>query len=95
MEDRSKKVRENRLRKKLDRMGYRLEKSRLRDDRAVGYGGYLIADKWKNVVVDGARPYEYCLSLNDVETFTEEKPPCLPRLSKSTIKKSTKSRRDR
>ena len=32
------KVRENRLRRMAERQGYKLEKSRIRDPRAIGYG---------------------------------------------------------
>lgn len=66
------KNRENRLRKKLGKMGYGLKKSRLRDGRAVGYGGYMIIDRQTNAVVSGAAPYDYCLSLDDAETFARE-----------------------
>ena len=40
----SEKVRENRLRRKADRLGYRLEKSRRRDPDAIDYGKYWIID---------------------------------------------------
>ena len=35
-------VREDRLRRKLDRMGYKLMKSRARDPDDITYGGYQI-----------------------------------------------------
>ena len=42
------KARENRLRRKAERQGYEMRKSRLRDPRAIGYGTYqLIPDKGK------------------------------------------------
>ena len=73
------KNRESRLRGKLDRMSYRLIKSRSRDDRVLGYGGFMILDKWKNVVVDGAVPHAFSLSLDDVETLTKNRPRYWPR----------------
>lgn len=65
------KVRENRLRRKLNRMGYHLTKNRLRDGRAIGYGGYMILDRGNSFAVAGASPYAYSLSLDDVEAFTK------------------------
>jgi hypothetical protein len=38
------KVRENRLRRKADRMGYRLSRSRSRDPDAIDYGLYALLD---------------------------------------------------
>jgi hypothetical protein len=40
--DPAEKTRENRLRRVAERRGFRLEKSRLRDPRAIGYGRYCI-----------------------------------------------------
>ena len=68
----SEKVLENRLRRKLERMGYRLQKSRSRDGRAIGFGGYMIIDKWTSFVEAGGHPYFYSLSLDDVENFANE-----------------------
>lgn len=47
------KVRENRLRRKLDRMGYRLMRSRARDPDDITYGGYQITDIEVGGVVAG------------------------------------------
>jgi hypothetical protein len=47
------KVLENRLRRKLARMGYRLEKSRRRDPDAIDYGKYWVIDLKTNVLVFG------------------------------------------
>jgi len=44
-------VRENRLRRMADRQGFRLEKSRRRDPRAIGYGTYRIVDLQTNAVM--------------------------------------------
>ena len=65
------KVRENRLRRKLERMGYCLMKSRRRDPQAYDYDGYMILDYWTNAVVVGAGSRPFNLSLDDVEVFTQ------------------------
>lgn len=44
--DQEEKVRENRIRRKLARMGYGLTKSRVRDHQAYNYNGYMIVDAW-------------------------------------------------
>ncbi len=67
------KVRENRLRRKLERMGYRLCKSRRRDPQAYDYGGYMILNFWSNTVVEGYTPHAYSMSLDEVEKFTGKK----------------------
>ena len=36
------KVRENRIRRMAERQGYKLEKSRIRDPRAIGYGAVTL-----------------------------------------------------
>lgn len=69
METVSEKVRENRLRRMASRQGYRVLKSRRRDDRAYDYGGYMIIDANTNFVVWGSHPLAFCLSLGDVEDW--------------------------
>ena len=80
--DQDEKVRENRVRRKLDRMGYRLTKSGRRDPKAVDFGGYMIVDAWRNVPMAGAQPYQYSMSLEDVEKFIEEEGPNRPKPKK-------------
>lgn len=65
------KVRENRLRRKADRMGYRLLKSRRRDPAALEYGGYMIVDVETGGAVAGTgnAGRGYALSLDDVEEW--------------------------
>jgi hypothetical protein len=65
------KTRENRLRRKLDRMGYRLLKARRRDPDAVDYGMYVIADVQTNGIVFGTWDNTdwYQLTLDDVEEW--------------------------
>jgi hypothetical protein len=60
---------ENRLRRMASRQGYELNKSRLRDPRAIGFGGYMIIDASTNHVVAGAHPHAHSMSLDEVETW--------------------------
>ena len=66
------KVLENRLRRMLDRQGYRLLKSRARDPLAVTYGGYMIVDHQHGGAVAGGENFGYTLDLNDVERWATE-----------------------
>ena len=69
------KVRENRARRVLGRMGHRLEKSPRRDPRAADFGLYRIAP------VAGPRPTDdaFGMTLADVETWMEGAPAARPR----------------
>jgi hypothetical protein len=64
--DSNEKVRENRLRRMAERQGLTLQKSRLRDVRAIGYGTYQLADSAGAVVASGS-PAGYGLDLDGVE----------------------------
>lgn len=68
------KVLENRLRRQVDRMGYRLVKSRARDSRDITYGGFQIVDLRTGGVVAGhtAIGRGYGLTLDDVKEWVEE-----------------------
>jgi hypothetical protein len=57
---------ENRLRRAARRRDLRLEKSKLRDPGAIGYGTYRIVDARTGRVVAGGRRSDYGLSLADV-----------------------------
>jgi hypothetical protein len=68
----SEKVRENRLRRVADRRGYRLIKSRVRDPKALGFGGYMLHDEQHNFTPLGfGPPYLYSATLDDVERFLD------------------------
>jgi len=67
----SDKVRENRMRRIAKRRGYVLTRCRYRDPRAIGYGGYILADI-QNRAVLGTSPHEYSATLDDVEEFFTE-----------------------
>ncbi len=66
------KVRENKLRRMAARQGYGLMKSRARDPRALGYGGFMIVDPKTNFIVAGASPGAYSLSADEVEEWLLE-----------------------
>lgn len=67
------KVRENRFRRKLDRMGYRLAKSRRKDPDAIDYGLFAIIDLESSGTVHTSAPWGiYTLTLDDVEAWIVE-----------------------
>jgi hypothetical protein len=66
------KSREARLRRMANRQGYRLIKSRRRDPRALGYGGYMIVDASANAVVAGELDSPRALNLDEVEAWLTE-----------------------
>ena len=62
----SEKLRENNVRRRLARQGYKLHKSRVRNTNGDNYGGYMITmNRW---IETGER---YDLSLEDVEKFAD------------------------
>jgi hypothetical protein len=70
MTDQQRKVLENRLRRAADRQGMRLEKSRLRDPRAIGYGTFMLTDAATDTVVyAGDAQLGYGLGLDDVARY--------------------------
>lgn len=73
--DQELKVKENRARRKLDRMGMRLMKSRRRDERALDFGGYMIVDKNTNYVQAGGTPGAFSMSIEEIENWIEDSPP--------------------
>jgi hypothetical protein len=63
---------ENKLRRMAARQGFTLSKSRLRDPRALGYGGYQI--ERDNVIVAGGQSYQHMMSLDEVEAWLLSEP---------------------
>jgi len=59
------KVYENRLRRLADRQGYKLEKLRRRDERAITYGFYRLVDLSDGSVI-GAGGFGYALDVRQV-----------------------------
>jgi hypothetical protein len=68
MGEQDRKVLENRLRRAAKRQGLRLEKSRFRDPRAVGYGTYQLVDE-RAAVVQADDERGYGLGLHDVARY--------------------------
>lgn len=60
------KVRENRLRRMAERQGLILQKCKLRDPRAIGYGTYRLLNAATGAVVMSG-PGDYGLTLDHVE----------------------------
>lgn len=69
MSDQDRKVLENRLRRAANRQGLRLEKSRVRDPRGIGYGTYQLTDTRANTVVAADHERGYGLSLHEVADY--------------------------
>ncbi len=69
------KVHENRIRRASERQGFRLEKSRSRDERSIDYGTYQLVDNQTNTVVSHGLPGGYGLDLADVGEFLFEDVP--------------------
>ncbi|MBB3770984.1 hypothetical protein FHS55_001579 [Angulomicrobium tetraedrale] len=63
------KVRENRLRRKAQRQGLRLEKSRRRDPDALDHGGWMLIDIASNAIVFGSGAAPYRADLDAVEAY--------------------------
>jgi hypothetical protein len=73
MSDQDRKVLENRLRRAAGRQGLRLEKSRLRDPRAIGYGTFRLVDGESNtVVLKDDSPRGYGVGLRDIARYLYE-----------------------
>ena len=66
MTDAEFKVAENLARRMATRQGLRLEKSRRRDERAIGYGTYQLTDPATNTCFTSGLTTGYGLSLADV-----------------------------
>jgi hypothetical protein len=66
-----KKVRENRLRRKLARMGFQLTKSKRKDPDALDFGKYVIFEPGTTWAVFGNKK-RFDLSLDDVEAWIKQ-----------------------
>lgn len=67
MTEQQRKVLENRLRRAADRQGLRLEKSRLRDPRAIGFGTFMLTRS--GTVVRAGSPKGYGLELHEIARY--------------------------
>ena len=64
---------ESSLRAKLQRLGFGLLKSRYcHPELKAFYAGFMILNRDMNVVVEGAWPREFSLTLADVEQFVTD-----------------------
>jgi hypothetical protein len=64
------KVKENRLRRVAARRGFRLEKSRLRDPAARGYGKYMLMNERGNPIAGVDHTYgNHSATLDDIEAY--------------------------
>src|SRR4051812_8684378 len=70
-EETQEKVRENRLRRMAERQGFRLVKSKTRDPRAIGFGGWIVVNSATNIVEAGGNLF---LSIDEVEEFLTQEP---------------------
>ncbi|WP_142391427.1 hypothetical protein [Mycobacterium sp. ENV421] len=66
MTDVERKVLENKLRRSATRQGLRLEKSRVRDPRAVDYSTYQLVDVAANTIVSSGNQDGYGLGLHEI-----------------------------
>lgn len=67
------KARENRARRKAERQGLQLLKSRRRDPDAVDFGGYMLIDNERGAVF-GTDPISYSASLDEIEAWLTKAP---------------------
>jgi len=58
---------EARLRRVARTVGVRVEKSRCRTPETPSYGGYWLVDADRNFVLEGAHPYAFSMTLEDVD----------------------------
>ena len=63
------KIREDRVRRALDRRGMRLAKIRRRDRNALDYGHYQVFSRWTGNLVDGETSNWTFKSLESVEAW--------------------------
>jgi hypothetical protein len=54
------------LRRRLHLLGYELRPSPVRDPKHPAYGGYMIADTRRHLVVAGYEPFAFSLDLDGV-----------------------------
>jgi G:T-mismatch repair DNA endonuclease (very short patch repair protein) len=64
------KAREDRIRRALAHQGFRLAKSRIRNPKLPGYGGYMVINAATNYIEAGAAVNGFDMSLDEVEAFT-------------------------
>jgi hypothetical protein len=65
--DTGEKIRENRSRRKAERLGLRLEKSRRRDPQAITYGTYQLVNPSSSTLECWGSSEGYGMSLSEIE----------------------------
>ncbi len=66
------KVRENRLRRMAERQGLILQRSRLRDPRAIGFGTYQLVNADTNTLAAGDPNRGFGFTLDEIEKALTE-----------------------
>ena len=72
MQTGTEKQRDARVRGRAKRLGYLVLRSRSRSPMNPCYGMYLIVDADTNCCVLGSRPFDYSLTLEEVEAYFDE-----------------------
>lgn len=62
-------LREDQLYRKARRKGLSLQKNRCKDPKVPSYGGYLLIDPTRDIVVVGDSPFPYCADLDEIENY--------------------------
>lgn len=62
-------LRENRLHQVARQMGLSLRKNRCKDPKVPSFGGYLLIDPSRDMVVVGDSPFPYCANLDEIEFY--------------------------
>lgn len=65
-------LREDRLQRMARHMGLSLQKNRCKDPKVPSFGGYLLIDPSRDMVVVGDSPFPYCANLDEIELFLTE-----------------------
>ncbi len=62
-------LREHQLSRMARRQGLCLHKNNCRDPKVPSFGGYLLIDPSKDMVVAGDSPFPYSADLDEIENF--------------------------
>jgi hypothetical protein len=91
--DLEEKVLENKWRRKAERMGYVLAKSRAKDPDSFSFGGFKILDRWTGGVLAGDEPFDFCMTFDEVQRWITKRGPNPPKgkVKGHEQKKQTKS----
>ena len=62
-------LREVQLHRLAKRKGLSLQKNRCKDSKMPSFGGYLLIDPSRDMVVIGDSPFPYCANLDEIENY--------------------------